>query len=62
MQHALRAAMPAADAYSLAMIFRGIVRDGVLGAPGAADRVAGLLGRPLRTYRAFAEEVAAAWT
>ena len=52
-QKAFRTAMSPADAYSLAMIFRGIVRDGVLGAPGAADRLATMLGRPLRTYRAF---------
>lgn len=59
-QKAFRMVMPAADAYSLAMIFRGIVQDGVLGAPGAADRLAVMLGRPLRTYRAFAEEMVAA--
>jgi uncharacterized protein YbjT (DUF2867 family) len=59
-QKAFRAAMSSADAYSLAMIFRGIVQDGVLGAPGAADQLVRMLGHPLRTYRAFAEEIVAA--
>ncbi len=58
-QRAFRAVMTSADAYSLAMIFRAMVRDGVLGAPGAADRLVAILGRPLRTYRTFAEEIAA---
>jgi uncharacterized protein YbjT (DUF2867 family) len=59
-QKAFRAAMPPADAYSLAMIFRGILQDGVLGAPGAAGRIEEMLGHKLRTYRAFAEEIVAA--
>ena len=59
-QTAFRTAMSSADAYSLAMIFRGIVQDGVLGASGAADQLVGMLGHPLRTYRAFAEEFVAA--
>ncbi len=59
-QKAFRTAMPSADAYSLAMIFRGIVQDGVLGASGAADQLVGMLGHPLRIYRAFAEEIVAA--
>ena len=59
-QRALRTAMPPADAYSLGMIFRGIVQDGMLGAPGAADRLAARLGHRLRTYRAFAGETLAA--
>jgi len=46
--------MSAAGAYDLALIFRGILRDGVLGSPGAADRLVGMLGRPLHTYRTFA--------
>ncbi len=59
-QKAFRTAMPSADAYSLAMIFRGIVQDGVLGAPGTADQLVGMLEHPLRTYRVFAEEIIAA--
>lgn len=59
-QQAFRAVMSPADAFSLAMIFRGIVQNGVLGEPGAADRLVARLGHPLRTYRAFAEELVAA--
>ena len=59
-QTAFRTAMSSADAYSLAMIFRGIVQDGVVGASGAADQLVERLGHPLRTYRAFAEEIVAA--
>lgn len=57
---AFREVMGAADAYSMAMIFRGIVEDGVVGMPGEADRLAARLGHPLRTYRAFAIEMNAA--
>ncbi len=59
-QKAFRTVMPSAGAYSLAMIFRGIVQDGVFGASGAADQFVGTLGHPLRTYRAFAEEIVTA--
>ena len=59
-QKALRTVMPSADAYGLSMIFRGILQNGVLGASGAAGRLVRMLGRPLRTYRAFAEEIVAA--
>ena len=58
-QAAFRAAMPTADVHSLATIFRGILREGVPGAPGTADRLARMLAHPLRTYRAFAEELVA---
>ena len=42
-------------AVRLAMKFRCIGLDGVLGEPDAADQLVRRLGRPLRTYRAFAE-------
>jgi len=29
--------------------------------PGGIDRLTTMLGRPLRTYRAFAQETAAQW-
>ena len=54
--------MPAAMAFDTALMFRGFQRDGMLPGPGAAEAVAAMLGRPLRTYRAFAAEMAAAWT
>ncbi len=58
-EQVFRDMMPAASAYDLKLIFRGILREGVLGAPGAADRISKMLGRPLRTYRSFAEAMAA---
>jgi len=48
-----------AIAYDVAGMFRGFQRDGMVAPDGASDRIAALLGRPLRTYRAFAEETAA---
>jgi hypothetical protein len=36
-------------AYDSAFMFRGFARDNMLGASGAADRIAGMVGRPLRT-------------
>jgi uncharacterized protein YbjT (DUF2867 family) len=57
-ERGMRKIMPAASAYDLSLVFRGILREGVLGAPGAAARIVGMLGRPLRTYRPFAEKMA----
>lgn len=59
-ERAFRQAMPAAGAYDIGLVFRGILEEGVLGEPGAAERLVELLGRPLQTYRAFAEELVAA--
>ncbi|MDI1480156.1 NmrA family NAD(P)-binding protein [Polyangium sp. y55x31] len=56
----MRGVMPAAGAYDLKLVFRGILREGVLGAPGAAERLVAMLGRPLRTYRSFARTMAGA--
>ena len=61
LEHLFRAQMPAAMAYDTALMFRDFQRHGYQGSPGAAQRVADRLGRPLRTYRSFAEEMAAAW-
>ena len=52
----LRSMMPSAMAYDVAGMFRGFQRDGMVAKPGAVDRVVSLLGRPLRTYRSYAEE------
>ena len=57
-EQAMRAAMPAASAYDLRLVFEGILREGGTGALGAASRLERLLGRPLRHYRSFAEEMA----
>ena len=48
-------------AYDNVLMFRGFQREGMLGAPGAADRLAQRLGRPLRSYHDFAEAQAAEW-
>jgi len=46
-------------AYDVAGMFRGFQRDGMVAPDGASDRIAAMLGRPMRTYKAFAEEMAA---
>lgn len=48
--------MPAWQAHDLVAMFRGCQREGMRAKPGAVDRLAKLIGRPLRSYRAFAEE------
>jgi len=50
------AMMPSAMAYDVARMFGGFQRDGMVATPGAVDRVVKLLGRPLRTYRSYAQE------
>lgn len=54
----LRQIMPGAMAHDVAEMFRGFHRDGMVAPPGAVDRVTRLLGRPMRTYRDYAEETA----
>jgi uncharacterized protein YbjT (DUF2867 family) len=56
-----RAHMPAAMALDTALMFDGWQKIGVLPPPGAVERLTAMLGQPLRTYRAFAEETAAQW-
>ncbi len=51
--------LSSALAYDVAGMFRGFQRDGMVAPDGASERNAAMLGRPLRTYRAFAEETAA---
>ncbi len=48
-----------ATAYDVAGMFRGFQRDGMVAPSGSSDRIAAMLGRPMRTYKAFAEETAA---
>ena len=57
----LSADMPGWQAHDLVAMFRGCQREGMRGAPGASDRLVELLGRPLRTYQAFAAETRDAW-
>lgn len=53
--------MPAWQAHDLVAMFRNCQREGMRGTPGAATRLTKLLGRPLRTYRAFAQETYQRW-
>ena len=52
---------PAWMAYDLRLMLARFHSDGMRAKPGATETLAGLLGRPLRSYRAFARETAAAW-
>lgn len=56
-----RVHMPSAMALDVTLMFDGWQKIGVLPMPGAIERLTAMLGRPLRTYRAFAEETAAQW-
>jgi uncharacterized protein YbjT (DUF2867 family) len=53
--------MAAWQAHDLVAMFRGCQREGMRGKLGAVDRLAKLLGHPLRSYRAFAEETFKQW-
>ena len=48
-----------AEAYDVVTMFRGFQRDGMVAPAGGPERVASILGRPLRNYRGYAEETAA---
>jgi uncharacterized protein YbjT (DUF2867 family) len=50
--------MPSAMAYDVATMFRGFKRDGTVAPRNTVDRVTKLLGRPLRTYRSYVDEMA----
>ncbi len=53
--------MPGWQAHDLVAMFRGCQREGMRGKPGAVERLAKLLGHPLRSYRTFAEETYKLW-
>ena len=57
-----KAFAPAWLAYDLRKMMERFQNDGMLARPGDVERLEAMLGRPLRTYRAFAQEMAAAWT
>jgi uncharacterized protein YbjT (DUF2867 family) len=48
-------------AHDTALMFRGFQREGMNASAGVVDRLTAMLGRPLRTYRGFAQEIAATW-
>ena len=56
-----RARMRGWMAYDMRTMVRGFQRDGMVAKPGNLDRLTGMLGRPLRTYRDFARETATLW-
>ena len=55
----MRAFAPGWLAYDMRMMLEGFQADGMVPEPGDAERLTSMLSRPLRTYRAFAAEVAA---
>ena len=56
----LRQAMPAWMAYDMRLMGERFLGDGMLPEAGDVERLTTLLGRPLRSYRAFAAEAAPA--
>lgn len=53
--------LPAEMAYDITLMFEAWQKIGVLPMSGAVERLVVMLKRPLRTYRAFAEETAVQW-
>ncbi|GGY97255.1 hypothetical protein GCM10007388_33670 [Pseudoduganella plicata] len=56
----LRHAMPAWMAYDMRLMAERFQGDGMVAGPGAAGRLVALLGRPLRSCRAFVADAVAA--
>lgn len=56
----LRKFMPAWMAFDMRLMSERFLSDGMIPESGDVERLTGLLGRPLRSYRNFAAEVAAA--
>lgn len=50
--------MPSAMAYDVVSMFRGFHKYGMIGSIDAIDRLSTMLGHPLRSYRAYAQECA----
>ena len=57
----LRAHVSPEMAYDLTLMFDAWQKIGVMPMPGAVERLTAMLGRPPKTYRAYAEETAAQW-
>jgi uncharacterized protein YbjT (DUF2867 family) len=58
-EQSLRKFMPGWMAFDMRMMSERFLSDGMIPKPGDVERLTALLGRPLRSYRAFASEVAA---
>ncbi|SHF48897.1 Uncharacterized conserved protein YbjT, contains NAD(P)-binding and DUF2867 domains [Kaistia soli DSM 19436] len=59
-EQSLRAFMPGWMAFDMRLMSERFLTDGMLPETGDAERLTALLGRPLRCYRDFANEIAAA--
>lgn len=57
----MRAMMPPWMAHEMRLMYARFQRDGMVAAPGTDDRLSGLLGRPMRSYRDFAAEALSDW-
>jgi uncharacterized protein YbjT (DUF2867 family) len=56
-----RARSPSWAAHDMRLMVRGFQQHGMVAKPGNLDRLAGLLGRPMRTYCDFVRETLEAW-
>jgi uncharacterized protein YbjT (DUF2867 family) len=56
----LRKFMPSWMAFDMRLMSERFLSEGMIPEPGDVQRLTTLLGRPLRSYRAFASEIAAA--
>ncbi|MBN8907072.1 MAG: NmrA/HSCARG family protein [Rhodospirillales bacterium] len=54
--------MPKWMAYEMRLMAERFVSDGMIPAPGDVERLTTILGRPLRSYRSYAEDIAASAT
>ncbi len=61
LEQSLQQFMPSWMAYDMRMMMRRFQEDGMSAEAGDDARLRERLGRPMRTYRAFADETAAAW-
>jgi uncharacterized protein YbjT (DUF2867 family) len=60
-EQALKSRMPSSAAYDMRVMADRFQSDGMLPDDGAVERLTAILGRPLRSYRDFAREMAADW-
>jgi uncharacterized protein YbjT (DUF2867 family) len=60
-EQALKSRMPSWAAYDMRVMADRFQSDGMLPEGGATERLTAILGRPLRSYRDFAREMAAVW-
>ncbi|SAL23967.1 hypothetical protein [Caballeronia telluris] len=61
LEDGLKHAAPAWLAYDMRLMMRRYQQDGAVAKAADVERLAALLGRPLRSYREFATSMAAEW-